>query len=124
MDPKTNSHDRPSLALIGPAQRWYSHLPLEIKNSWLAFCREFQKTIDKQQSQTQAKLFIESMTRASGEQTKTLVLRIEQMTRKSYVNNAQHMRNSQMNDQLVKALDPQLARTALQKIANHRSTAL
>ena len=37
-------------ALIGPAQQWYSHLPLEIKNN------EFQKTIDNQQSETQAKL--------------------------------------------------------------------
>ena len=34
------------------------------------------------------------------------------------------MRNAQMNDALVKALDPQLARIALEKIANHKSTAL
>ena len=34
------------------------------------------------------------------------------------------MRNAQMNDALVKALDPQLARIALKKIANHKSTAL
>ena len=29
-----------------------------------------------------------------------------------------------MNDAIVKALDPQLARVALKKIANHKSTAL
>ena len=29
-----------------------------------------------------------------------------------------------MNDALVKALDPQLVRKALKKIANHKSTAL
>ena len=46
------------------------------------------------------------------------------MTRKAYVNNAPDMRNAQMNDALVKALDPQLARIALKKIANHKSTAL
>ena len=34
------------------------------------------------------------------------------------------MQNAQMNDALVKALDPQLARIALIKIANHKSTAL
>ena len=34
------------------------------------------------------------------------------------------MRNAQMNEALVKALDPQLARIALKKIANHKSTAL
>ena len=34
------------------------------------------------------------------------------------------MRNAQMNDALVKALDPQLARVALKKIPNHKSTAL
>ena len=34
------------------------------------------------------------------------------------------MRNAQMNDALVKALDPQLARTAFKKIANHNSTTL
>ena len=46
------------------------------------------------------------------------------MTRKAYVNNAPDMRNAQMNEALVKALDPQLARIALKKIANHKSTAL
>ena len=55
---------------------------------------------------------------------KTLALRIEQMTRKAYVNNAPDMRNAQMNDALVKALDPQLARVELKKIANHKSVAL
>ena len=58
------------------------------------------------------------MKRSPGEQIKTLALRIEQMTRKAYVNNAPDMRNAQMNDALVKALDPQLARIALKKIAN------
>ena len=111
-------------ALIGPAQQWYSHLPIDIKQNWQAFCREFQKTFDNQQSQTQAKLLLESITYASGEQIKTLALRIEQMTRKAYVNNAPDMRNAQMYDALVKALDPQLARIALKKIANHKSTAL
>ena len=111
-------------ALIGPAQQWYSHLPLDIKKNWQAFCREFQKTFDNQQSQTHAKLLLESITRASGEQIKTLALRIDQMTQKAYVHNAPDMRNAQMNDALVKALDPQLSRTALNKIANHKSTAL
>ena len=46
------------------------------------------------------------------------------MTRKAYVNNAPDMRNEQMNDALVKALDPQLARIALKKIANHKSTTM
>ena len=44
------------MALIGPAQQWYSHLSLDIKNNWQAFCRKFHKTLDNQQSQTQAKL--------------------------------------------------------------------
>ena len=109
---------------IGPAKQWYSRLPLDIKKNWQAFCREFQKTFDNQQSQTQAKLLLEKITRASGEQTKTLALEIEQMTRKAYVNNSPDMRNAQMNDALVKALDQQLARIALKKIANHKSTAL
>ena len=34
------------------------------------------------------------------------------------------MRNAQMNDAFVKALDPLLARSALKKIANHNSTTL
>ena len=38
------------------------------------------------------------------------------MTQKLYVDNAPDMRNAQMNDALVKALDPQLARIALKKI--------
>ena len=91
---------------------------------WQAFFREFQKTFDNQQSQTQAKLLLESITRLSGEQIKTLALHIEQMTRKSYNNNAPDMRNAQMNDAFVKALDPLLARIALKKIANHKSTEL
>ena len=37
-------------ALIGPAQQWYSHLPLDMKKNWQAFCREFQKTFGNQQS--------------------------------------------------------------------------
>ena len=43
---------------------------------------------------------------------KTIGLRIEQMARKVYVNNAPDMRNARMNDALVKALDPQLLRIA------------
>ena len=89
-----------------------------------SLCCEFQKTFDNQQSQTQATLLLESITRASGEQIKTLALRIEQLTRKAYFNNTPDMRNAQMNDALVKALDPQLARIALKKIANHKSAAL
>ena len=46
------------------------------------------------------------------------------MTQKAYVDNAPDMRNAQMNDALVKALDPQLARIAFKNIANHKSTAL
>ena len=34
------------------------------------------------------------------------------------------MGNAQMNDAIVKAIDPQLPRIALKKIANHKSTAL
>ena len=111
-------------ALIGPAQQWYSHVPLDIKKIWRAFCREFQKTFDNQHSQTQAMLLLESITRALGEQIKTLAFRTEEMNQKEYVNNAPNMRNAQMNDALVKALDPQLARIALKKIANHKSTTL
>ena len=74
--------------------------------------------------QTHAKFLLKSITRDSGEQIKTLALRIEQMIRKAYVNNAPDMPNAQMNDALVKALDPQLTRIALEKIANHKSTAL
>ena len=110
-------------ALIGPAQQWYSHLPLDIKKM-ASNCRGFQKKFDSQQSKTRAKLLLESITRASGDQIKTLALRIEQMARKAYFNNAPDMRNAQMNDALVRALDPQLARIALKKIANHKSTAL
>ena len=112
-------------ALIGPAQQRYSPLPLDVKKNWQAFCREFQKSFDDQQSETQAKLLLESITRASGKKIKKLALRIEQMTRKAYVNNAPDMRNAEMNEALVKALDPQLARIALKRIAkNHKSTAL
>ena len=57
-------------ALIDPAQQLYSHLTLEIKKNWQSFSREFQKTFDNQQSQTQAKILTKSITRASGEQIK------------------------------------------------------
>ena len=46
------------------------------------------------------------------------------MAQKAYVNDAPDMRNAQMNDALVKALVPQLARIALKKIAKEKSTAL
>ena len=74
--------------------------------------------------QTHEKFLLESITGDSGEQIKTLALRVEQMIRKAYVNNAPDMPTAQMNDALVKALDPQLTRIALKKIANHKSTAL
>ena len=86
-------------ALIGPAQQLYSHLPLDIRKNWQAFCREFQKTFDNQQSQTHECLQ-ESITRASDEEIKTLALRIEQITRKALINNAPDMRNAQMIDAL------------------------
>ena len=46
------------------------------------------------------------------------------MAGKSYVKNAPDMRNLQMNEALVKALDPQLARIDLKKIGNYKSTEL
>ena len=45
------------------------------------------------------------------------------MTRKAYDNSAPDKRNAQMNDALVKPLDPQIAWIALKTIANHKSTA-
>ena len=57
-------------ALIGPAQQCYSHLPLKIRKNWPTLCRRFQKTFGNQQSQKQAKLVLESITRASGERIK------------------------------------------------------
>ena len=69
-------------ALRGPAKQWYSHLPLEIKRNWQAFCRELQKTFDNQQLQSQAKFLLENITCASGEKIKTPALRTEQMARK------------------------------------------
>ena len=110
-------------ALKGPAKQLYSHLPLDIRKNWQAFCREFQKHLTINNCK-HTKFLLESIARASGEQIKTLALRIEQMTRKAYLNNAPDMRNAQMNDALVKALDPQLARIAHKKIANHKSTEL
>ena len=71
-----------------------------------------------------SEIIIREKTRASSEQNKTVALRIEQMTRKAYVNNAPDMRNAQMNDALVKALGPQLARIALKKRARYKSTSL
>ena len=59
---------------------------------------EFHQTFDTQQLQTQA---LESLTRASGEQIKTLEVRIEQMTGNAFVSNAPDMRNAQMNDALA-----------------------
>ena len=38
------------------------------------------------------------------------------MTRKAYVNNDPDIRNAQINDVLVKALEPQLARIALKRL--------
>ena len=46
------------------------------------------------------------------------------MSRKANANNARDMRNAQMNDALVKALDPPLAIIAIKNIAKHKSTAL
>ena len=73
-------------------------------------------TFDNQQLQTQTKPLLESITRASGEQIKTLAFRIEQKTRNAYANNAPDMRNAQMNEALVKALDQQLAGIALKQL--------
>ena len=67
---------RQQTALIGRTQQWYSHLPLEIKKNGQAFFRELQKTFNNQHSQTQAKLLLQSITRASSEKIKTLALGI------------------------------------------------
>ena len=60
-------------ALLGPAQQCCPHLPLEIQKLE-AFCQEFQKTFDNQQSQTKVKLLLEGITSASGGQIRTLSL--------------------------------------------------
>ena len=46
------------------------------------------------------------------------------MARKAYLNSAPTMRNAHINDALVKALDPQLARIAPKRIAKQKSTLL
>ena len=46
------------------------------------------------------------------------------MVRKLYANNAPDMRYALKIDALVKKVDSQIARIALKKIANHKSTAL
>ena len=46
------------------------------------------------------------------------------MTRKAYVNNAPDLSNEQKNDAFVRALDQQLARIPLKKIAEHKLIAL
>ena len=97
-------------ALLGPAQQWYPHLPLEIKKEVQEFCREFQKTIDIQQTQTQAKLLLDSITRALGEQNNQNICSPHSTSgKKICANNAPDMKNAQINDALVKALEPQLA---------------
>ena len=55
---------------------------------------------------------------------KNITLRIEQMAGKTYVNRDLDIRDAQMNDALVEAVDPQIARIALKKVANHKSKAL
>ena len=82
-------------------------LTIGIKKNWRALCQEFQNTHDNQQSQTQAKVLLESTTRPSGEQIKAPALLIEQIVGKAYVNNAPDMESAHMNDALVKAIDPQ-----------------
>ena len=86
----------------------YSHLPHEFNMKWQSFCIEFQRSFDKQKQQPGAKIIFESIICASGEQFKTLALRIEQMARNAYVNNAPHMQNTQMIGGLDKALDRQI----------------
>ena len=66
-------------ALIGPAQQYYSHLSLKIRKNWPAFPK-FSKDHDNQRSQTQAKILLESIIRATGERIKKLALRTEQLT--------------------------------------------
>ena len=77
------------IALIGPAQQWYPRLPIEIKKRWPSFCRKPQKASDNQQSQTQAKIILESIPRSSGEQIKRLAHRFEQMARKNMLRTPQ-----------------------------------
>ena len=59
---------------------------------------------DNQQSQTPAKLLLKSITRASGEQLNILALRIKQMARKAYVNNATDLRNEWMTHLLKNSI--------------------
>ena len=46
------------------------------------------------------------------------------MGRKAYANNATDMRNEQIKDALIRALDTKFTRIALKKIVNDKSTAL
>ena len=74
MDPETNCHD--TNGPNWPGTKMVFTFTTRKKN-WQALCRELQKTSDNQQSQTQAKLLLESILRASGTQIKTLAFRTE-----------------------------------------------
>ena len=63
--------------LQGPAQKWYSTLPIETKIDWETFFKEFSDMFDSEKSKQQAKIVLQQLQKHTNESLRSFALRIE-----------------------------------------------
>ena len=106
----------------GPAQKWYSTLPSEIKLDWETFCKEFSDMFDSVKSKHQAKRVLQQLQKHTYESLRSLAQRIETLVKTAYSLYTEDYRNSVMKQTFIRCLDNELKTAALKKYANHKQT--
>ena len=91
--------------LDGPAQKWYSFLPIDIKSDWKRFTQEFSKMFDKNvrgRNQQHQRVLCNEIRGIPNETIKQLAVRIEKIVR-----NTHYYENTKMTELLLMTLTPQ-----------------
>ena len=108
--------------LQGPAQKWYSTLPIETKLDWETFCKEISDMFNSEESKQQAKIVLQQLQKHTNDSLRSLALRIETLVKTAYSLYTEDYRNSVMNQTFIRCLDNELKTASLKKHANHKQT--
>ena len=108
--------------LDGPAQKWFSLLPIEKKSDWKRFTQEFSKMLDSQRNKQHQRVLCNEIRRLPNETIKQLAVRIKTLVRKAYSLNTHDYKNTKMTEISTMTLTPQLSKVAIKKRASHPSS--
>ena len=101
--------------LDGPAQKWFSALPMEIKSDWKRFTQEFSKMFDSERNKQHQRVLCNKTRRLPNETIEQLAVRRETLVGKTYSLKTHDYSNTKMTETLMMTLTPQLQKIAIKR---------